>query len=181
MKALIFILVLVFNHFILSQPIIRVSNDSLKIWDDLNQLWGYEEFESTIHINGLTNDYHFPPLIPDSKDTSIKYFDDSARKIIFKNGIYKAGILISGNNDLFIFCIEDSIEIMWDFDTIHILKSLVKYYNNNIMSNEAFIPILKEIVLRIDYEKYDSIEYIYPDKNYYEKYDSLEINYPNKN
>jgi len=165
MKALIAILVLTLNHFILSQPIIRVSNDSLKIWDELNQLWGYEEFESTIRINGLTNDYHFPPLIPDSKDTSIKYFDDSARKIIFKNGIYEAGILISGTNDLFIFCNEDSIEIMWDFDTIHILKSLVKYFNNNHLSNDAFIPILREVVLRIDYEKYDSLEINYPNEN----------------
>jgi hypothetical protein len=165
----------------LSQPIIRVSNDSLKIWDDLNQLWGYEDFEATICIYGLTSEFHFPPLIPDSRDSSIKYFDDSARKIILKNGIYKAGILISGNNDLFIFCNEDSIEIMWDFDTIHILKSLVKYFNNNHLSNESFIPILKEAVLRIDYEKYDSIEYLDPEKNYYEKYDSLEINYPNEN
>lgn len=146
--------ILLFTSVLNAQDMVRkIPNDSCKIWTELNHYWEGDDIErySSLNVLGITNNYEFPGWIREKK-RKIWHFNEKARIIILKKGIYISSKFITHTARLFLFCTGDSITIVPDYMYLtEILEKFIgfckdeKYSDNQIKEYlNKIIPLTKE-------------------------------------
>lgn len=144
-----------------SQAQIMIQNDSMKIKQQLFSIWEINptHAQPSLIIKGISNNYSFPGMIKDKKHKNVEYFDDRDSIINLKSGIYIASITQTHTNRLFMFCVEDKIQVIADDDVKKIFEYYLYYCKINNYNDRKFVNELRKILDWVEKSQTESDSY----------------------
>jgi|GEM_PF-3402633 len=128
---------------------ITFPNDSTKNWENIMSIW--KEPDAVLIIKGITNNFSFPPMIPDKKRKNISYFAKGVLNIRLSEGIYCASIIISHQSSYIFFATGDSIKVLTNYDCNYLINEYLifcKHMNYNNKTKLEFLDSLIKWVLK---------------------------------